>query len=542
MIARGFSPDELMAAINGEAIDNRVVPDNPAWRYFPWVPRSPAGVRVTHDTAFQVSAIWACIDVVSKSLASQPWNVFRKVGRDDRDLLPNDTVAYLLNMRPNPEMTAIAMREALMIAALSWGNGYAEILRDGNNLPYALWPIAPDRVMLTRNEDWELVYRVSNETGDWTDLSPMDVLHIKGPGITGLIGDDVIVKAVHSIGLAMAAERFGETYFGNSTQMGGILKLAPGAKLNDDALNQLKRALNENSQGPNRANKTIVLENAQDYQQLGSTAKDSQLVEIREFQIAEICRWFGVPPHKIADLSRSTNNNIEHQGLEFVRDALTPWARRNEQEADYKLFPPRGTQRFTKIDLEPLSQGDAVSRGTYYTAMRAMGAYSVNDILKLEGKNTIGKEGDIRVVNSAFIELENVGTNLRVLSGPDAVPDTPDDQLNDGEDATGDTVVNVLRTLFSGEFERIEKRSKQRAADLARNSRDAHAAFDAFVRQQQPSIAQNLIKPCEILSRITGCETYLMATRIAGEVLNCETSANAATEKLLHMFPPRIAA
>jgi len=86
-----------------------------------------------------------------------------------------------------------------------------------------LWPIAPDRVEVKRDPQNQLIYRVHNDRGDWVDLDPYNVLHIKGPGITGLIGDNVIAKAVHSIGLAMAAERFGETYFGNNTEIGGVL-------------------------------------------------------------------------------------------------------------------------------------------------------------------------------------------------------------------------------------------------------------------------------------------------------------------------------
>lgn len=533
-----FSPDDLLRVVS-PGIEDRFVPDNPQNRYIPWPQYSPAGVRVTHETAQTLSVIFACISVISKALAAASWNVFKHVGKDDHDILPRDPIGYLLAKRPNAEMTPMAAREAWAIAALSWGNGYMFIERDGSNIPIGLWPMPPDRMQLTRDPaDWRLIYRYTNPEGDWTDFEAFEILHLKGPSITGLIGDDMVTKAIHAIGLAMAAERFGETYFGNNTVMGGVFSLPAGAKLDDSAYQRMIASLQARSQGPNRAHKTLVLENGMDYEPMGATAGEAQLTELRGFQLAEVCRFYGVPPHKVADLSHATFSNIEHLGLEFVRDALTPWAKRMEQEADYKLFSPRGMPRFTMLDLRPLTQGDAVSRGTYYTAMRSMGAFSVNDVLKQEGMNTIGPEGDIRVVNSAWIKLEDVGTNLAVRSGPNAPKQVPAGS-DTAPTQVDSTVQDVIRTLFSTLYTNLENKRAQRAVNVAR-SEDPITALQQFIVQQRPAVAQNLIKPCELLSRVTQCDTFLLATRIASEVLEGQITGTAATEKLLAQFFPAL--
>jgi len=122
-------------------------PRDPRRLYRYWLqPTNPAGVRITHQNALQISAVYACVDVISKSIASSQWNVFELMKSGNRTLLADDPISYLLNVRPNSDMPAVNFREALMIMALTWGNGYAEIARDMAGRPVALYPLSPDRV------------------------------------------------------------------------------------------------------------------------------------------------------------------------------------------------------------------------------------------------------------------------------------------------------------------------------------------------------------------------------------------------------------
>lgn len=485
-------------------------PRDPRRMYRYWLmPQNPAGVRVTPENALQVSVVWACVDVISKSIAASEWNVFERLKSGNRRLLVDDSLYYLLNVRPNDDMTAISFREALMIMALTWGNGYAEISRDLAGRAAALYPITPDKVEVRRDpDDSRLLYHVWNDDGSEVDLEKEDVVHVRGPSINGLLGDNMIAKAALSIGLTMAAERFSATYFGNNTQIGGILEV-PG-NLDDKAYNRLVESFESRHRGPNKAHRPFIAEGGAKFNQTTSNAEESQLIQMRQNQVEEICRWFGVPPHKVAHLLRSTNNNIEQQGIEFTRDALKPWCQRNQQEIDFKLLSPRGKPRFTRIDIEWLSQGDAQARANYYQTMRNIGAYSVNDILKLEGRDTIGPDGDIRVVNSANIRLGEVGANWNKVD-PD---DDQDDQGNQkgGESIDGgDTLNRALVTCFAQVYSRFAARLKNRMADynrVERTSDEREQFMRSFRSEQTRLLHDELVKPAQLLSQAAGVETF----------------------------------
>lgn len=378
-----------------------------------------AGVRVTEDTALQVSTIWACCIVISNAVAASDWNVFLRKKANDRDLLYDDRVQYMLNTRPNEEMTAKQMKQAWTLSAVMSGNGYAEIARDQAGRPAALWPIAWDRVDPRRDESGLLWWRVRNDDSTEVRIEHRDMLHLGGPGVTGLLGDSIISRGAATFALAIAAESFASAYFGNGATPGIMLEPAGVGAMDDKTYERLKSQFEGRHRGPGRAFKFGVIEGGMKVHQLKVTAQESQITEARKHQIEEICRWFGVPPHKVAHLVHSTLSNIEHLGMEFARDTLRPWARGIEEETTFKLFSERSRPRFVKLDLDWASQGDFESRTKAYRQMRDMGAYSVNDILIAEGKNTIGKEGDVRIVSSATIRLEDVGTNYPTEPPPE---------------------------------------------------------------------------------------------------------------------------
>lgn len=495
-------------------------PENPQNRGVGWFTARAAGITVTPEIALQVSTVWACVEIITKAVSSQAWNVYERLPDGDRELLLNDQVAYLLNARANPEMSAISAREAITMAAVAFGNGYAEIEWDRMNRPVAIWPLSPDRVEPIR-VDGRLCYRVYNQLGPATILEMEDVIHIHGIGLSGLVGNNIIHQATHTIALSIAAERFAETYFGNNTQIGGVLTYPQ--KLDDPSFARLKQEWIETHAGPRNAHRPAILDQGAKWEQMAVGAEDAQMNQTRQAQVVEICRWFGVPPHKVAELTRSTNNNIEHQGMEFVRDACKPWAVRSQQEIDYKLLDTRGKDRFSEIDLEPLSQGDAVSRMTYYTGMRAMGVYNANDILKMEHKNTIGAEGDIRIVNSASIRLQDVG-KAGTPTGPADAKKPPDP-----------TIANMSREVFASLFERIEARRSARHADLSasKSGDELAAGMRFFAAQQIGYLNDNLRQPCEALGAIVKVDLFPCALAAGHRVASGAQSANDAASEVM---------
>jgi HK97 family phage portal protein len=446
-----------------------------------WFAPNNAGVTVTPDTALQVSTIWACVNAVSGPIASSDWNVYQRLPKGDHEAQPDDPAQWYLNVRPNLEMTAKSMKQALMIAACFWGNGYAEILRDMAGRFAGLWPIMPDRVDMIR-ERGEIFYKVKNDDGSEVLLSSMEMFHVRGPGLSGLLGDNIVTRGAHSIALSIAAERFAESYFGNNTQMGVLIEMEGSGAMSQEAYDRLKESFQKRHKGPNNAFRFGVLEGGAKLHQLNVQASEAQLTESRLHQVEEICRWFGVPPHMVAHLKNATLNNVEHLGIQFTRNTLRPWAREIQEEAEYKLFPVRGKPRFIMLDLEWASQGDYKTRMEGHSIGRGMGVLSANDILKKEGMNTIGKEGDIRIVNGAAVRLEDVGKN--VVAAPTSTSTQPDRGEGSQPDKP-DTSARVLERWTASTLDRVRRRYENRllqtTGNVAKASTDAIEYLNAEV-------------------------------------------------------------
>jgi HK97 family phage portal protein len=384
-----------------------------------WIPSRDhtAGIVMNADEAIRLSAVWACVTVIAKAIASSEWDVFEEDRAGNRTAMKDTAVWRMLNLRPNGEMIPFAFREAMLIIALVDGNAYAEIERDIVGRAVALWPLAPERCCLERDERGALVLRVNNSTGDQVYLDYSDVFHLHGPSLDGVAGFDTVKLAARTLAHAAAAERFGSAFYGNGTSFGGILKT--DLKVGSEAIDDLRSAVEKRGQGPMKAWNFMVLGGGMEYQKLTVDPEQAQFIETRFLMIEEVCRFFGVPPHKIAHLLRATFSNIEHQGLEFVRDALTPWCERLRQEADFKLVPGSGRFLRTRLDIDWLGEGDAKSRAETDGLLVTNGIMLRNEARRKRGWNSIGPEGDKATVNPGTTALK------QALEPPKPAPIAP---------------------------------------------------------------------------------------------------------------------
>jgi HK97 family phage portal protein len=536
------------------------------------IPVQTAGITLTMDGAMQLSVVWACMDAITKGIAVSPWGIYVE-DKTNRTKQYEDPLDHLLNTRPNPEMTAIAWREAMLYQTLSWGNGYSEIEFTNSGKVKSLWPLFSDRCIPRRlyNGDGspgELVYDYYNFTGGWTTLPAWKVYHVRGPSLNGFMGENMVARAAKAIGLAVAAERFAASYFANGTVLGTVLKYPK--TLTDVAHKRLKEDWEEKHQGPDRAHKPFILEGGMEIDSLGDDPAQAQLIETRKFSLEEICRFFGVPPHKVQHLERATFNNIEHLGLEFVRDALTPWAVRMEQEADYKLLPQKSPWRCTKLDMEWLSHGDAKSRADAYKVYREMGIYSANDILQREGRNTIGPEGDVRIVplNMTTIEgveqsVEKLKADIEKIKNPPPVapganpfgpkdPAAPPDGKPPAPEKTTpppatkppppakDALHAAISALVSGSLDRYRRRLQNRETDLRRNGKRTDADVRVKMAEEREDLRPRLVAELQaaaaLLDPLNSCATNVPVADylLTADAVDNGESVDTATSNLVN--------
>ena len=382
-----------------------------------------AGVPIDADTALKNATVWACITYLSRTVAQLPWRVMQDGARGPARSTSHP-VEYLIHTRPNVEMSSFAFRETMVGWAARHGNAVAEIQWDRRAVPVALWPIHPSRVSFERSsETGELLFGISDNDGGKRYLRGQDVFHVRGFG-EGAVGLDVITYAAESIGWAQATELFGASFFGNGANVSGILKV-PG-RMTVDGKDALDDEITRKHSGPKRGNKMLIVDNGHEYIRAGVAPNEAQFTETMYAQVEQICRWFGVPPHKVMHLLRSTFSNIEHQAIEVVVDSITPWCKRFEDEADFKFFARRSGY-YTKMDLKGLLRGDFKSRQEGLQIMRRNGLINANDWLALEDMPGIGPAGDKYIVEGNMTTLDRVGEE------PHAAPAPRVQQGDDGE-------------------------------------------------------------------------------------------------------------
>lgn len=371
--------------------------------------RTMAGVAITPDTAVTISAVWACLRYLSQTVAGLPWHVMRD-GESGAEIVSRGTPDYLIYRRPNKEWSSFQFRETLTHWALRWGNAFAEIERDQMGRPFALWPIHPERVLVCRDpESGEIFYEVTGQNGGKIEIPAVDMFHIRGFG-EGVVGVNVIDYAAQSLGWARAAQLFGATFFGNGANVSGMV--VHKKKLTDSGLRRVKAEFDQLFKGIKNSHGVVHTDTDADFKKFGLNAQETQLVEVHYFLIEEVCRWFGVPPHKVAHLLRATFSNIEHQAIEVVVDSVMPWVQRFEDEANFKLFGEANRLNlYTKMNLRGLLRGDFKSQNEGLEVARRNGVVDADEWRDFIGMNKMksGKGGDKFVMQSQFTTLDKIG-------------------------------------------------------------------------------------------------------------------------------------
>lgn len=373
-----------------------------------------SGKTVTERSAMQMTAVYACVRILSEAIAGLPLHLYRYKPDGGKEKAIDHPLYLILHDEPNPEMSSFVFRETLMTHLLLFGNAYAQVIRNGKGEVIALYPLMPNRMSVERDENGRLYYqyfKTSDEAGGRNEsvvLRPYDVLHIPGLGFDGLVGYSPIAMAKNAIGLSMATEEFGSKFFANGAAPSGVLEHPSTIK----DPQRVREAWQSQFGGSSNSGKIAVLEEGMKYTPISIAPEQAQFLETRKFQINEIARIFRVPPHMLADLEKSSFSNIEQQSLEFVKYTLDPWVVRWEQSIQRTLFTSEEKRLyFVKFNVEGLLRGDYASRMSGYATARQNGWMSANDIRELENMDRIPPEegGDLYLINGNMLPMANAG-------------------------------------------------------------------------------------------------------------------------------------
>ncbi|TAI67586.1 phage portal protein [Bradyrhizobium sp. Leo170] len=356
--------------------------------------RSTAGVRITPMAAMRLSAFAACAKVLAETIASLPVSVNKIMPDDGRQAWPSHPIAELIRYQPNRTQTAVEFWESIILHAVLFGTGYAEIVPGTRGAVDQLKFLRSDRVVQDQLRDETLRFAVSNpNTGGSRVLLQDEVLRIPSLSLDGVNGLSMLDLAAESIGLGVAADQYASRIFSNNLNMGGFITTQK--RMSREAIRNLIARLMEKYASPENFHRPAILQDGAKFEPASMKASEAQLLEARKWQIAELARYFRIPLHMLGVDDQTNRSTVEEQSINFVKYTIRPWARRIEQAIRRDLIIATGLYE-VKFNLDALERGNLAARKDYWAAALGEGGnrpgwMCVNEVRVAEGLNIINE-------------------------------------------------------------------------------------------------------------------------------------------------------
>jgi len=393
------------------ASENRALPTTAAgWRQLMFAGQDTAAGRpISADTAMMHATVYACVRFLSFNVAALPLILYRRLSTDPkepgRERATNHPLYEKLHSLSNPRQTAFQTMALTVTSLMLRGNGVSFIQRNQRNAVHGIYPLRWDQIEIRRHRNTgELIYTWSPQDSAPQDFLPEEIWHVQGLGVDGVQGLSPIALMRESIGHGLALQEYGSRFFSNSASPSGALEV-PG-EMGDEAYQRLRQSIEEKRTGLKNAHTVLLLEEGAKWNQIGISPEDAQFLESRKFNRSEVASWYGIPPHLVGDLEKSTFSNIEQQSLEFVIYYLLPWLVNLEQTVTRDLLS-EGERRtmFAKFNIAGLLRGDSAARSDAQRTGVMGGWISRNEVRAMEELNPLpGLDDMIVPLNVATVQ------------------------------------------------------------------------------------------------------------------------------------------
>lgn len=377
-----------MAAMGGGVTFS--LTDQNIGKYFNALP-TISGKVVNDETTMRVTTAFACVRIIAETIGTVTLNVYERQANGNAERVDHELGNILVD-KPNQDMTGMVYREACGTNLAARGNACSVITRNVTGSVSQLYPVpwARVRVKMDQSTNWQRIYEI--EDRGKVEPYPADkIWHWKGFGYTGLEGLSPIGCAREAIGLAMGGEEAQARLFRNGLASSALVSIPQFLK--PEQRKQAEDILSKMHQGLQNFGKPYLLEGGMKVEDGVFAPKDAQFLELRRFQISELCRLWRISPHMIADLERATNNNIEQLSSEFVMYTMSPYFRRVEEEARQLFKPEERSRFFVRFNYESLLRADSAARASLYSILLQNGVYNRNEVRALENRNRSDADG-----------------------------------------------------------------------------------------------------------------------------------------------------
>lgn len=377
------------------------------------------GVPVSPYLAENLSVVFACVQVISETIAMLPLCVYRKLDAGARMEDTTHPVARIFGGDANARQTATEFIEMLTAHCLLRGNAYAEIVRDNRGQVVGLNPFHPDHVSVVRiPRTGRYAYDVSLPEGGTRRLLPEEMLHLKDRSDDGVVGKSRLARARETFGTALAVERYAGSTFRNGASMSGVLS-HPEA-LGDEAADRLRKSFEQTYSGAANAGRVAVLEEGLKWTQVSVSPDDAQMLESRRFGVENLARIFRVPPPVLGDFQGGNYSSISEVGRWFYSHTIMPWLNRWERLIERAMFSSDGRRAHeVEFDTDLLLRGDMLTRFQAYRIAREIGVYNANELRKFEKQNPRIDDAGERYFEPANMQQEQTGRPIADRGGGD---------------------------------------------------------------------------------------------------------------------------
>ncbi|MBX6968258.1 phage portal protein [Providencia rettgeri] len=362
---------------------------------------------VTDERILQISTVWRCVSLISTLTACLPLDVFetdRSGNRNKVDL--SNPLARLLRYSPNQYMTAQEFREAMTMQLCFYGNSYALIERNKSGDVISLLPLLSAN-MDVRMEGKRLIYKYQRDK-EFAKFKHSEIFHLKGFGFNGLVGLSPIAHACKTAGTAVAMEDQQREFYANGAKSPKILTTGDKV-LTKDQRGQVEENFKEIAGGPVKK-RLWILEGGFKAEDIGVSPQDAETMASRKFQVSELARFFGVPPHLVGDVEKSTSwgTGIEQQNLGFLQYTLQPFISRWENCVARWLLKPGDVGKYhAEHNLDGLLRGDSASRAAFMKAMGESGLRTINEMRRLDNYPPL-EGGDVAYRQAQYVPINQL--------------------------------------------------------------------------------------------------------------------------------------
>jgi HK97 family phage portal protein len=440
-----------------------------------------SGQKIDRKKAMQYSPVWRAVNLIASTVGKVPVRVQQRVDSGKQDAKTHPAFR-LLRHKPNSEQTAFYFFQTILgHVLLDPGNAYAYIERNRRGDPTALIMLDPRQVTpIRKNGRLWYVYYDSGNSAPIGRFEASEVLHFKGLGYDGLVAYSVLEYARQSIGMGVAAQKYTSAFYKNSAEPRVVLEY-PTWLADEDKVKEIKNQWDRMHRGLDNAHKTAILQGGMQAKPLSVSAREAQLLESLQWSVRDVAAWFGVPPHKVGDNSRTAYNSLEQENQAFLDDTVDAWFVMIEQECRDKLLTEnqkRQDSHVIEFDRKELVRANLQARGEYYAKGLAGHPWLVvDDVRNAEGMNGVGMT-EIQVPTNNFGAEED--------GAPEQQGDT-------------NQAIESLRELFEAEKARMVKRVRinlEKARDRGQGMAEVRAKHEDVVRE----VIDRHRRPLELLT------------------------------------------